>query len=67
MPLLMLVVIEDEMPGANSDIALLTFERAPQLKNLIELDGGHFGLLYCPGALFTQASSVQREFLLENL
>ncbi len=34
---------------------------------VVEIDGGHFGLLYYPSALFEQASSVQRDFLLSTL
>jgi pimeloyl-ACP methyl ester carboxylesterase len=61
--LLMMTAKEDEMPGANSHIARMTFEAAPQPKELVELDGGHFGLLYYPSLLFDQASNVQQEFL----
>jgi uncharacterized protein len=63
----MLVAIEDEMPGANSNIARMVFECAPQPKELIEMDGGHFGLLYYPGELFERASNVQRDFLMRHL
>jgi hypothetical protein len=66
-PLQMLVAIEDEMPGASSDVARLTFERAPQPKEKLEMDGGHFGLLHYPSDLFEQASNAQRDFLARYL
>ncbi len=61
--LLMMIAIEDEMPGANSTIARMTFDAAPQPKELVEIDGGHFGLLHYPSPLFDQASKVQQDFL----
>jgi hypothetical protein len=63
----MIIAIDDEMPGANSDIARLTFERAPQPKEKLEMDGGHFGLLYYPSELFEHASAAQRDFLVRYL
>jgi hypothetical protein len=63
----MMVAYDDEMPGANSDIARMTYAAAPEPKQLIEIDGGHFGLLHYPSDLFTQASHAQRDFLLEHL
>lgn len=66
-PLLMLIAHHDEMPGAVSSIARMVFDAAPQPKTLVELDGGHFGLLYHPSELFNQASQAQREFLLHYL
>ncbi len=65
--LLMVVAHYDEMPGASSDIARLTYRSAPEPKRLVELDGGHFGLLHYPSHLFTQASHAQRDFLIEHL
>ena len=66
-PLLMIIAIQDEMPGAESDIARMVFDAAPQPKELVEIDGGHFGLLYHPGSLFEQASNAQKDFLRKYL
>jgi alpha-beta hydrolase superfamily lysophospholipase len=66
-PTLMLIAAHDEMPGANSDVARMTFQCVPEPKQKIEIDGGHFGLLYYPGELFEQVSSAQRNFLTEYL
>ena len=66
-PLLMVIACQDEMPGANSDVARMAFDAAPQPKQILEIEGGHFGLLHYPSELFEQASSAQREFLLRTL
>lgn len=65
--LLMMVAPGDEMRGANVDVAKLTYDRVPAPKQLIEIEGGHFGLLYYPSSLFTQASRAQRDFLIDHL
>ncbi len=66
-PSLFVIATDDEMPGASSDVARLAFELVPGPKDLLEIDGGHFGLLYHPGALFDLASRVEREFLIRTL
>lgn len=65
--LLLVIAEEDEMEGANSDIARLAWDLAPQPKQLAEVDGGHFGLLHYPSAAFDQAAAVQCAFLEEHL
>ena len=54
---------DDEMPGAEPRVARLAFEAAPGPKQLLEIDGGHFGLLYHPSALFDAVSAAQAAFL----
>lgn len=66
-PLLAEIAKEDEMPGASSRIARMAFDLAPQPKQLVEMDGGHFGLLHYPSPLFDRASSKQRDFLVKHL
>lgn len=66
-PLLMIIASEDEMPGANSNVARQVFAAAPQPKDLVEIDGGHFGLLYYPGRSFEEASNAQKDFLAKYL
>lgn len=66
-PLLMMIAKEDEMPGAKSPIARMVFDAAPKPKQLIEMDGGHFGLLHYPSPLFDQASRTQIDFLTRYL
>ena len=65
--LLLVIAQEDEMEGANSNIARMAWNIAPQPKELVEVDGGHFGLLYYPSSLFDQAKQVQSDFLIKHL
>ena len=58
---------EREMPGAETPVALHVFESAPEPKELLLVDGGHFGMLYHPSPLFDQASTAQAEFLVRHL
>ena len=66
-PILMIIANQDEMSGANPDVSRKVFDLAPDPKEKLEIEGGHFGLLYYPGKLFEQASSAQKEFLLRYL
>lgn len=66
-PMLIIIAKEDEMPGANSGIARMAFDLATQPKEVVEIDGGHFGLLHYPGQLFDQSSNKQRDFLQKYL
>ena len=58
---------DDEMPGAQPHVALAAFAHAPAPSELLEIDGGHFGLLYHPSALFDQVSDAQADFLVRHL
>jgi pimeloyl-ACP methyl ester carboxylesterase len=62
-PTLLMVAPEDEMVHANYSVAKLAYELIPGPKQWHDIAGGHFGLLYCPGELFDEASRVQIEFL----
>jgi hypothetical protein len=53
----------DEMPAANPAVARQAYESASGNKQLFEIGGGHFGLLYWPSELFELAVTVQRDFL----
>jgi uncharacterized protein len=61
------VARDDEMPGSRPDVASLTFESLEGTKELLEVDGGHFGLLYYPGTLFDEVSASQASFLKKHL
>ena len=63
----MILSPEDEMAGCNPAVSRQAFAAAPEPKELVEIGGGHFGLLYCPSALFDQASRAQCEFLRRHL
>ena len=66
-PLFMIIAREDEMPGSNSGIARAVFDAATAPKELMEIDGGHFGLLEYPGPLFDEVSLAQVDFLNRHL
>jgi alpha-beta hydrolase superfamily lysophospholipase len=66
-PLLVVYSPEDEMGGCNPAVTRMAFEAARGPKQLLEIAGGHFGMLYCPSPLFDEASNAQREFLVSHL
>ena len=66
-PILMVVAYNDEMEGAISDIARKVFDMAPQPKELVEMEGGHFGLLHYPSPEFDTYSEAQIDFLTRYL
>src|SRR5918996_1614074 len=66
-PVLMIVSPQDEMAGASPELARMTFEALPGAKEWMEIDGGHFGLLYYPSELFDQASGAQCRFFKAHL
>lgn len=66
-PVLMVVATNDEMEGANPEISREVFEVIQQPKEWVEMDGGHFGLLYHPSDLFDKSSEEQIAFLKKYL
>lgn len=66
-PTLMMIAPEDEMAGAVPAVARAAYESIPAKKELIEIAGGHFGLLHYPSDLFDQAAHAQRDFLVRTL
>ena len=54
---------DDEMPGASSEVAreLLGLLSGPT--ELVEVDGGHFGIIEYPSAAFERASAAESAFL----
>jgi alpha-beta hydrolase superfamily lysophospholipase len=66
-PALFVIAADDEMPGASSPIARHAFDSVPGPKELLVVDGGHFGLLYHPSELFDLASETERAFLVRHL
>ncbi len=63
----MMIAPEDEMAGANPAVARAAYDSIPVNKELVEIDGGHFGLLHYPSELFDRAAHAQRDFLLRIL
>jgi uncharacterized protein len=66
-PALFVIATEDEMPDASSAVSRLAFDLVPGPKEVLEVDGGHFGLLYYPSELFETVSSAQAAFLIRHL
>ena len=62
-PILMVVAENDEMYGANPEVAYEVFEMIKQPKEWVDIDGGHFGLLHYPSTLFDKSSAEQIKFL----
>jgi pimeloyl-ACP methyl ester carboxylesterase len=62
-PVFMLVSPQDEMARANPRVARAVFDSLCGPKEWHEIGGGHFGLLYHPSDLFSEARAVQLGFL----
>ena len=62
-PTLFVMSPDDEMPGANSDVAREMLERLAGPTECVEVDGGHFGIAEYPSALFDDASAAEARFL----
>lgn len=62
-PSLFLVASDDEMVNASPAVARYAFDQLGGSKEWVELQGGHFGLLYHPSDEFTRASNAQVAFL----
>ena len=66
-PSLFVIAPDDEMPGANPSVARMAFDMTPSPKELLEIEGGHFGLLHYPSALFGEVSQAELSFLIRHL
>jgi pimeloyl-ACP methyl ester carboxylesterase len=66
-PILMVIAPGDEVNGASETIARMAFDITPEPKELFEIEGGHFELLYYPSQIFDKASVAQRDFLAKYL
>ena len=62
-PILMVVATNDEMNGANTKVTAHVYQTITKPKEWVDIDGGHFGLLYYPSSLFDKSSMSQIEFL----
>ena len=52
----MMVGRNDEMVHCNPEVMRATYELMRCPKQWVDIDGGHFGLLYYPSEIFTTAS-----------
>lgn len=64
---LWVIAPDDEMEGAEPHVSRAAFDSAPDPKELLEVDDGHFGLLYHPSPLFDEVSAAQAAFLVRHL
>ncbi len=62
-PVLMMTARNDEMVHCNPQVQQAVFAGITAPKELYEIDGGHFGLLWHPGKLFDEATTKQTDFL----
>ncbi|MCB9622186.1 MAG: alpha/beta hydrolase [Sandaracinus sp.] len=66
-PVLALVSPDDEMPGANPAVAQAAFDALAGPKERVEIEGGHFGLMFDPSPELEHARRTQLRFLQEQL
>jgi pimeloyl-ACP methyl ester carboxylesterase len=66
-PTFIMVGRNDEMVHCNTDVIKAIYDLMRCPKQWVDIDGGHFGLLYYPSDIFTEASSRQCEFLVGTL
>ncbi len=66
-PTLFAMSPDDEMPGAVSDVTRAVFDRIPVTAELVEVEGGHFGILEYPSAAFDRAVDTQADYLSRKL
>ncbi|MCB1488333.1 MAG: hypothetical protein KDJ88_12870 [Bauldia sp.] len=64
---LWVIARDDEMPGSEPEVSHLCYEAAGGDKELLDIEGGHFGLLYDRSPLFDTVSAAQADFLVRRL
>lgn len=62
-PTLALLSPDDEMPGANPAVARAAFDALGFPVEIVEIEGGHFGIMYDPSPELDFARATQLEFL----
>ena len=63
MPVQIMVGRNDEMAHCNPQVQRAVFDRIAGEKEFVEIEGGHFGLLWHPDAQFDEAANRQITFL----
>jgi len=66
-PTFVMVGRDDEMVHCNRDVTKATHDLMRCPKQWVDIDGGHFGLLYYPSEIFSKASALQCKFLVDSL
>ena len=57
----------DEMPAARSDVVRALISLVPGPTEVVEVEGGHFGIIDYPSAAFDHASAAESAFLTRTL
>jgi hypothetical protein len=66
-PTLALISPDDEMPGANPAVSRAAFEAVAGPCEIVDIEGGHFGLVFHPSPEFDAAVAAQVAFLATHL
>lgn len=66
-PILMVIAEQEEMEGADADVARTVFSTASEPKQLLTSKGGHFGVLYENSPEFLSSVRTQQRFLNDHL
>lgn len=66
-PTLMQVSPVDEMAGANPTVARAVYDALRGPREILEVGGGHFGVVHHPSRWFDDASAAHRDFFLSVL
>jgi alpha-beta hydrolase superfamily lysophospholipase len=66
-PVLLMVAPADEMAHANVEVTRHAYELLAGPKRWVNIEDGHFGLPYHPGARFDVAAGIQAAFLRQQL
>jgi hypothetical protein len=66
-PTLALISPDDEMPGANPQVSLAAFRAIAGPTEIVEIEGGHFGIMVDPSAELASAIRAQARFLERHL
>ncbi len=63
----MIVATNDKMEYSKDEVRYEVYKKITQPKEWVDIDGGHFGLLYFPCALFDKSRRAQFNFLYNYL
>jgi alpha-beta hydrolase superfamily lysophospholipase len=66
-PTLFAMSPDDEMPGAVSEVTRAAYDRLACPKEVVEVEGGHFGIIEHPSVAFDHASEAQAAWLTQTL
>jgi alpha-beta hydrolase superfamily lysophospholipase len=66
-PTLALISPDDEMPGANPQISRATFRAIAGPTEIVDIEGGHFGLMFDPSPELDFSIRTQTQFLIRHL